>query len=146
MQPRVTSKEGFQYFVPESDAPRSANLRQLFRPCLLPCRRRELATPASRELGRAGRVCHWAAPLEPRTLSFLTSQQLCPLQQLRRGMRKSPRHQVNNDLWPQALYSRLWASSGCLAATSGKRQCAGLTGHEILAPSFAVGLSSRRAT
>src|ERR1700687_4801348 len=125
MQLRVTSKEGFQSFVPESDAPRSANLRQLFRPQLLPCRRRELATLASWELGRAGRVCHWAAALEPRTLSFLTSQQLCPLQQLRRGMRKSPRLPVNSDLWPQALCSRLWASSGYLAATSGNQQCAG---------------------
>src|ERR1700676_1886731 len=125
MQPRVTSKEDFQYFVPESDAPRSANLRQLFPPCLLPCRRHKLATPASRELGRAGRVCHWAAPLEPRTLNFLASQQLCPLQQLRRGMRKSPHLPVNNDPCLQALCSRLSASSGCLAATSGNRECAG---------------------
>jgi hypothetical protein len=30
---------------------------------------------------------------------------------------------VNNDLWLQALYSRLWASSGYLAATSGNQQC-----------------------
>src|ERR1700738_4341916 len=125
MQPRVTSKEDFQYFVPESDAPRSANLRQLFPPCLLSCRRYQLATPVSRELGRAGRVCHWAAPLEPRTLSYLSSQQLCPLQQLRRGMRKSPHRPVNNDLWLQALCSRLWASIDYLAATSGNQQCAG---------------------
>src|ERR1700682_3509247 len=125
MQLRVTSKEGFQSFVPESDAPRSENISQLSQPCLPPGRRHELATLASRELGRAGRVCHWAADLEPKTLSFLTRQQLCPLQQLQRGMRKSPRHQKNNDLWTQALYSRLCASSGCLAATSGKRQCAG---------------------
>src|SRR5260370_1273515 len=122
MQPRVTSKEGFRYFAPESDAPRSATCCHLCPPCLLPCRRHKLATPASRELGRAGRVCHWAAPLEPRMLSFLSSQQLCPLQQLRRGMRKSPRHPVNNDLWRQAFCSRLWASSGYLASPSANKR------------------------
>jgi len=40
-------------------------------------------------------------------------------------MRKSPHRPVNNDPWLQALCSRLWASSGYLAAPSGNQQCAG---------------------
>ena len=144
MQLRVISKEGFQSFVPEPDAPRSANLRQLFRPYLLPCRRRELATLASWELGRAGRVCHRAAALEPRTLSFLTSQQLCPLQQLRRGMRKSPRHRRITIFGPKRFIHAYGHPAVASQQQVAKGNAPALTGHEILALSFAVGVSSRR--